>query len=353
MHDDGICDACHSHGQRNEVNWTKREEQFQELVQYAKSKSKGYDCLIPVSGGKDSTWQVIKCLEYGLYPLTVTWRPQSRTEIGQKNLDNLIRLGVDHIDYSINPNVEKVFLRKAYRKYGSVALPMHMAMFNIPLRTAVSFDIPVVVWGENSAAEYGGEEEVKGFLMNSKWLEKYGVTHGTKAVDWIDDELTEIKMTPYFGPSDQEMEDRGIRAIFLGYYFEWDPETSLRVATENGFQVREEGPKVGYYNYADIDDDFISIHHYLKWQKFGITRTWDNLSLEIRNGRMTRDEALEYLRKRGDETPHEDIETFCQYTGISKSEFFEIAGGFRNLDIWEKVDGRWRIKDYLIKNWIW
>lgn len=130
--EDGICNACkNSLSKEIDIDWKKREEEFDLLTQNIKAIGKEYDCLIPVSGGKDSTWQVVKCLEKGLKPLCYTWRPPSRTEIGQINLDNLIRLGVDHIDFSINPQVEKKFMLKTFKEYGSVAIPMHMAIFNI------------------------------------------------------------------------------------------------------------------------------------------------------------------------------------------------------------------------------
>ena len=116
---------------------------------------------------------------------------------------------------------------------------------------------------------------------------------------------------------------------------------------------RREGAKTGYYDYADIDDDFISIHHYLKWYKFGFTRTYDNLALEIRNGRLTRDEAIAVLRARGDETPHEDIARFCAFVGISRERFFEIIEKFRNREVWSRRGGKWVIEDFLIPDWRW
>ena len=123
--------------------------------------------------------------------------------------------------------------------------------------------------------------------------------------------------------------------------------------SDHGFQSRDEGSKTGYYNYADIDDDFISIHHYLKWYKFGMTRLFDNLSLEIRNGRKTREEALKIIKERGDDTPYEDIEKFCNYVKITKDEFFNIIETFRNLDIWKKDNNVWQIKNFIIKDWNW
>src|SRR3989338_2057869 len=350
----GQCNACIAHATRPTIDWSQREQVLKEIIKRAKSNSKGYDCLIPVSGGKDSTWQVIKCLEYDLNPLAVTWRPPARTELGTRNLNNLISLGVDHIDYQINPKVEKKFLYQALDKYGATAIPMHMAMFNIPLRIAVRFNIPLVVWGENSAFEYGGaNEERTGFKLDRNWLRKFGVTHGTTAHDWVSNQLTEKNLTPYFGPTQEELEKKGVLAIFLGYYLPWDPEISLKAAQAHGFQVRKEGPKTGHYNYADIDDDFISIHHFLKWYKFGFTRTYDNLSIEIRNSRLTKTQAIEIIKQRGDETPHKDIEKFCDFIGITKTHFFEVIEKFRNKDVWIRENGTWKIKDFLIPDWRW
>src|SRR5262249_7496291 len=160
--------------------------------------------------------------------------------------------GVDHIDYQINPKVERKFMLKALERFGSTAIPMHMAIFSIPLKIAARFDIPLVVWGENSALEYSGSgEESRGFRLDRAWLKKYGVMHGTTASDWVDKDLSEKELAAYFGPSDEELEARGVRAVFLGYYFPWDPVTSLEVARAHGFEARSEGPKTGCYDYAD------------------------------------------------------------------------------------------------------
>ncbi len=351
---EGICNACRAHDSKPVINWDARQRSFIAVVKNAKARSKGYDCLIPVSGGKDSTWQVIQCLEYGLKPLAVTWKTPGRTKLGQHNLDCLVKLGVDHIDYQIAPSVENKFVYRSFKKYGSTAIPMHMALFNIPLTLAVRFDIPLIVWGENSAFEYGGDEEERtGFQLDERWLRKYGVTHGTTAQDWVSDDLTSQDLTAYFRPDEAELKNKGVLAIFLGYYFPWDPETSLNAALSSGFRIRPEGPKTGYYNYADIDDDFISIHHWIKWYKFGFTRLFDNLSLEIRNRRMSRDQAIETLRKFGLQTPDEDIKKLCEFLKISRVHFHEIAETFRNREVWSQRNGQWVINNFLISDWDW
>jgi N-acetyl sugar amidotransferase len=350
---DGICNACAAHATKRDIDWTARAIAFRDVVGHAKSRSTGYDCLIPVSGGKDSTWQVVTCLEAGLKPLAVTWKTPGRTAIGAANLENLVRLGVDHIDYQINPKVEKRFMIAALTRFGDPGIPMHMALFGIPLAIAARFRIPLVVWGENSAFEYGGTaEESRGFTLDAAWLRKYGVMHGTTWRDWVGDTLNERDMLAYAGPSDQELAAAGTKAVFLGYYFPWDPEATLAVAAAHGFR-RAERAKTGYYDYADIDDEFISVHHWFKWYKFGFTRLFDNLSLEIRNGRMTREAALDIVRRRSDDTPHDDISAMCRFLGMDMDRFFAIAERFRNHAVWQKHGGTWTIPNFIVANWDW
>lgn len=354
MNADGVCNACATHASRPQVDWKERADAFSQVALQAKEKKARYDCLIPVSGGKDSTWQVVKCLEIGLHPLAVSWRPPARTPIGAQNLENLIRLGVDHIDFSINPDVEARFLRVCLERFGSAAVPMHLALFNIPLSLAVMYRIPLVVWGENSALEYGsGTKPGHGHRLNTAWLKRYGVTHGTTAEDWISPQLSREDLAPYFGPDERDLSAAGVEAIFLGYYFPWDPAESLRVAKAHGFSARAEGPKTGYYDYADIDDDFISIHHYFKWHKYGFTRLFDNLALEIRNGRMCRDEAIRIIAERGDQTPRDDIAKLCRFVGWTVEEFHVVADRYRNPAIWRCESGVWKIPNFIVKEWSW
>lgn len=340
--------------EKNKINWVEREKTFQSLVNEILNKNLAYDCIIPVSGGKDSTWQVLKALEYGLKPLCVTWKTPFRTELGIHNLQNLINLGVSHIDFSINPNVEKKFTLKAFKKFGSPVIPMHMALHAIPIQLALNFKIPFILWGENSAYEYGGSKELKGVNLNHAWLKEYGVTNGTTSNDWVSSDLTENELKPYEWPSDLEQNKSGIKALFLGHFFKWDPVKTYKSAKKVGFQAAKK-PKVGFYEFADIDDSFlITIHHWMKWYKFGFTRLWDNLSLEIRNNRMTREHAINLIEKKGEEIPHNEIQSFCRYVEISESKFHKIAGRFRNQNIWEKDNNsNWFIKNFLIKNWRW
>ena len=349
----GICDACDGARAKPLIDWNLRGEIFKEIVSQVKSLNRPYDCIIPVSGGKDSTWQVLKALEFDMVPLCITWRTPARNKLGQRNLDNLINLGVSHIDFTINPKIEKKFTLKSFEKFGSPVIPMHMAIHALPAQIAVEKKIPLILWGENSASEYGGDKDLKGSELNRNWLLKYGVTNGTNSKDWIDDELLEKSLSPYAWPEEKILKEQKIKAIFLGEFFKWDPASTAKIAGDHGF-VKAQNAIIGTYDFADIDDAYLmSIHHWLKWYKFGFSRAWDNLSIEIREDRKSRSQAIEDLKSLGTMTPYEEIKKFCEYVEIKEHKFFEIAESFRNLKIWKKINGIWKINNFLIKDWEW
>src|SRR3990167_2164769 len=354
--DDGRCNACHAWlEKKNSVDWKARKNLLVELVDSIKNRSNTWDCVIPVSGGKDSTWQVIKVMELGLKPLCITWKTPARNSLGQKNLENLIRLGVDHIDFSINPKIEKLFTVETLKKAGSVAIPMHMALFAIPLNLAVYYKIPLVFFGENPAIEYGGtQKELLNFRMTNEWIKKFGVTNGTVIEDWVSDSLSLRDLSTYRWPTDEELERAGVMVQFLGWYLPWDPVETYSIAKSYGFEPLSGQPKTGSYHFADIDADFlIPIHHWLKWYKFGFTRLWDNLSLEIRAGRLTRENAIEIVRKTGDEYPSEAIQKFCEWAKLEEVKFLEMVSVFRNKRIWTTKSNIWKIENFLIHDWKW
>ncbi len=352
--DDGICQGCKNVDAKKRIDWEARAGAFEQVADAARRQNRKYDCVIPVSGGKDGFWQVQTCLEHGLHPLCVTYHVPFRNELGERNLSKLVELGVDHIDFRPNPAVERAFIKKAFSTRAISGLVPHMAIFALPVQVAVAYDIPLVIYAENSAMEYGTEDDsLTGARLDHRWLMRFGVTDGTTAEDWIDDELTRQGLGPYFFPSDAELEARDIKVVFLGYYYPWDPENSKRIAEQYGFESRKEGPLVGHYSYANIDDELLGIHQHAKWYKFGITRSWDTISMEIRNGRVTRDEAIALLRDSGAEIPWHAIELFCNYVGISQAEYFAILEKFRNPEIWSRRDGLWVIEDFLIDPFDW
>ena len=351
---DGVCAGCRHAEHKRTMDWGERAAQFKEVVRAAKAKNRPYDCVIPVSGGKDSYWQVVTCLEQGLHPLCVTYVYPGRSKLGERNLRQLVRLGVDHLELRVDPAIERYFIAKAFRRFGISGLPAHMAIYAWPLQVAVDRGIPLVIYGENSAFEYGTRDDsLTGARVDRAWLKVFGVTAGTVAEDWADETLTPQALTPFRLPPDEQLAARDVRALFLGYYFRWDPLNSRRIALAHGFEARAEGARVGHYDFVNIDDDFIGVHHHPKWHKFGMTRSWDTLSMEIRAGRLERAQAIDKLRALGDETPWPDIELFCRYLGLPRAEYFGIVEGFRNRALWARRGERWTIDDFLLPDFPW
>jgi len=347
----GVCDGCKKI--QKKTNWNLRLKEFKKLVKKIKKKKRIYDCLIPVSGGKDSTWQVIVAKKYGLKPLCVTWKSPARNSLGQNNLNNLINLGVDHIDFSLNSAKEKKFVLKTFTEFGNPLIPMHLALHAIPTIIAIEKKIPLILWGENSAYEYGGAKKYKGALMNNKWRKKFGVNEGKDIKYWISKNLSEKDLMNYKIPSFSNLKKNNINEVFLGYFFKWSPKKIFEIAKKNGFKSAKK-PKTGIYNFADIDDSFlITIHHYLKWYKFGFTREWDNLSIEIREKNITRKRGIKTIEKIGFREPKKEIDLFCKYLGITKSNFDRITEKHRNKNIWYKSNNKWRIRNFIIDSWKW
>ena len=354
IENNGNCSACNNFTNKKKTNWKKRKQEFIRLVKKIKHKKLRYDCVIPVSGGKDSTWQTIKCLEYGLNPLAVTWKAPQRTKVGQDNLENLISLGVDHIDWTINPKIEKKLTLESFKKFGSVAIPMHLAIFNIPVLIASHFKIPYVIWGENSAVEYGKlNKKDSQKNLTKEWIKNYGVTNNTEAKNWVSKKLPKNKLSSYFNFNTYDKDKFQTQSIFLGYFLKWDPQKTFNISKKFGFKANRKA-RTGYYNFADIDDDFISIHHWLKWYKFGFARIFDNLSLEIRNKRISRAKAIKIIKSQGIKPPLNDIKKFCKYCEISEKKFFDFAEKFRNRKIWKKNKNNiFYIENFLINDWHW
>lgn len=357
LDDEGVCSACRGHeDKKHRIDWAARARAFDEIVADAKARSSGYDCIVPVSGGKDSWYQVIRCREMGLKVLGVTWRTPARTPVGQRNLDRMIeKLGVDHIDYTISPDVERRFTKAAFVKKGATAIPMHMALFAIPIRLAVQMRIPLVVWGENPQLEFGGPEADRlATDLGLDWVRRYGVTNGTSWRDWVGDDLSEQDMAAYRLPDQQAFEAFAPRSVFLGSFFEWNSFVNAEIAAKHGFESGADHIKTGLWGFADLDCDFISLHHFLKWYKFGIQRSFDNLSVQIRYGMITREQAVDTLRRVGMQAPSGDIERFCAFVGEPVEWFWKTAETFRNFDIWKRGDdGVLRIPGFLIDDWDW
>ncbi|MGC6480086.1 MAG: N-acetyl sugar amidotransferase [Flavobacteriaceae bacterium] len=334
--ENGVCTACQSAQQKDiGIDWEQRKEEFEKIIQNYKKDDIGYDCLIPVSGGKDSTYQAYFMKEvYGMNPLCVCFETTYATDLGNQNLDNLSRMGIDVIHFKKNHTAYKKMVVESFKRVGDEMWPNHIGIFTIPVMCAVKFNIPLIIWGENSQMEYGGPDlrSIQSRVLNRKWLEEFGGLLGNRIEDMVGvDGLTRKELTPYFYPSDEEINRVGVVGIFLGSYFFWDARKQLDIIKKKGFQVKEDGPIEGTYtNYENLDERLVGLHDYLKYVKYGFGRATDHACIDIRNARLSRDEALQLVQKYDGKYPHYGVQSFVEYSGMDKAEIDTVIDSFTN-----------------------
>ena len=339
--ENGICSACKNHELKEKIDWKSKEKELKEILEKFRSKNNYYDCIIPVSGGKDSHFQAYTIKEkFGLNPLVVNFHPLDQTEIGKKNLDNLKKLGVDCIEFSPNPNVYLKLARFGLKKLGDFQWPEHIGIFTVPVQIAVKYKIPLIIWGENPQFEYGQPTDIAiDTILDRKWLEKNGgyFLDKIKPQDMIKHgfELNDIQ--PYLYPSDEEINQVGVTGIFLGSYIKWDIFKQLETVKAIGFQENDE-PKEGTFNkWENLDVYFTVFHDYFKFLKYGFGRATDHASIEIMHGRISREQGLKLVKQYEGKIPRKYLKKFLEFADMSMDDFIGICNEFTNKEIF-KVD---------------
>lgn len=347
LDEEGVCNACRSFERRKEVDWGQRHEELVRLLdRYRRPNGDNWDCIVPVSGGKDSTYQVVRMLQYGLNPLCVTSTTCDLTPIGRANIENLKRLGVDYIEVSPNPRVRAKLNRIGLMQVGDISWPEHVGIFTIPVRAAVQFNVPLIVWGENSQNEYGGPAAAaEGNVLTRRWLEEFGGLLGLRVSDLIGQEGIEARhLINYSYPTDEELARVGVTGLFLGHYLPWDGLANTLIASANGFKVYDRVVEGSMVNYENLDNHQTGIHDYFKFLKFGFGRATDLACLHIRRGRLTRQDGLDIVRRLDGLFPSEylgkSLDDILRPLDITVDEFVRICDRFTNKKIFRRdADG--------------
>jgi len=335
--EEGICSACRFFEKRKVLDWAKRKAELQTILDRYRSKNgERYDCIIPVSGGKDSHFQTIKMLELGLNPLCVTATTDHLSHIGRQNIENIKKMGVDYMEVTANPVIRRRINRLALEQVGDISWPEHVTIFTIPVRMAVHLQIPLIIWGENSQNEYGGPAaDADNYVLTRRWLEEFGGLLGLRVTDLIGQEGIEPRhLIQYTYPSDEDLKKVGVTGIFLGYYFPWDGYHNALIAQAHGFTTYHKTIEGSLVNYENLDNCQTGIHDYFKFLKFGFGRATDLACLHVRRGRIAREDAIDLVKHHDGKFPWSylgySLEEILKEIDMTVDEFIRICDRFTN-----------------------
>ena len=337
----GICSACLNHGSKKKINWNKRKIEIENLVKKFKKKD-NYDCIIPVSGGKDSTYQVIRCLEYNLKPLCVTASTDDLSLLGRENIENIKNLGVDYIEVTANPVIRKKINKFSLKTIGDISWPEHILIFTIPIQIAIKYGISLIIWGENSQNEYGGpENEAKKNFLDEKWLYEFGGASTLRVNDLVGvDNIKETDLLIYKYPDIKLLKKSKITGIFLGYYFEWDGFKNKEIAEKNGFKSWDKIVEGSFVNYENLDNYHTGIHDYFCYLKYGFGRATMQASLQIRRKIISRADALQKVKELEGKYPisylGKKLKDILKSISMTEEEFIDTCDQFTNKKIFKQ-----------------
>lgn len=348
--EEGVCDACHSAVcKHNEIDWSERKKQFIEILdRYRNKDGSWWDCIVPVSGGKDSCYQAYTLkYEFDMNPLCVNFVPCEVREVGLRNLLFLRDLGFDMIQVNANRQTFRKMVRKGFFDLGDSCWPEHVGIFTAVPRVAVQYKIPLIIWGENSQFEYGGPAADRdNNYLDRNWLEQYQM-YGCRVSDMYEEGIDKKDLLMFEYPSDEELEQVGVSGLFMGYFLKWDSLRNVKTVMEMGWEPNPDGPvECAYNSYENIDCKWASgLHDYFKFVKYGYSRATDQLCAEIRKGCMTRDKAIRIVRDYEGKIPKKFLPDFLRYLDITEDEFFEVVDRFTNRKIFITEDNGKFVRD--------
>ncbi len=353
INEDGICSSCKTFELFNKISsndWKKREQKFQKIIENVLEKNKNnskYDCLIPVSGGKDSYYQThIICKKYNLKPLLVTYDGNNYLPEGEKNRDQMRKVfDADHVIWKPSEKILKKLNILGFEKMGDMNWHAHCGIFTSPIIMSVNFNIPLIIWGEVSW-DISGMFEPDDYVEFSKRVRH---EHDLRGYEWYDfinesgeNSIVEKDMVWAKYPSDEEILKLNLKGIYIGNFFKWDPNKNLRLIKEMyNFEEKKEPFQRTYRLMSNLDDRYENgVHDLLKFIKFGYGRASDHASKDVRDGYFSRAEAVKIVKKY-DHVVSDDLYYWLDYVGKDEDYFWRHADTFRSPKVWQIKNKQW------------
>ena len=346
-----ICNACLNSMDKKKINWEKRKKEFLNIILYIKKDSKKYkrtyDCIVPWSGGKDSSSIALKLkYDFGLNPLLVTFSPLIINEIGAHNREELLKKGFDSIFFRPNQKVARILSKRFFIERGNPKVAWDAGINSTPIQVAISYKIPFIFYAEHGESEYGGlvlsEKSKK--LRDVKEVIEHQI--GDYPENWESKDVLKSDLSPYIYPSIEILKKNKILAYYFSYFFKWsmfDNYNYVKKLLPN-FRENPQGRTEGTFtNFDSLDDKIDDLYYYMQYIKFGFGRSTRDVSRFIQNGHLNKLEGLKLIKKFDGEYPQKNLEIVLNYLSLNKYEFDKIIDKHRNLEIWRIKNNNWEL----------
>lgn len=346
----GWCNACQWMEEKKTLDWAARERELAAVLDKFRSSKGGFDCVVPVSGGKDGSYVSYQLKhKYGMHPLAVTVTPALSLSLGDTNLRNYIASGYNHIQ--INPDVEvmRILNKQGFIEKGFPYFGWLIAIQAAVVRLAVNLNIPLLFYGEDGEVEYGGDSKSKNRAMyDVEYMKKVYLEGGYEKV-LASSGLSASELYFFRFPTSEELSGKELNIAHWSYFEPWDPYRNYLVAKEHcGLQEAEENNSGTFTNFAQNDQALYSLHAYMMYLKFGFGRATQDAGIEIRRGAMTREQALNLVQLYDGHYPEEFIPTYLNYYRMTLDEFDQVLERWVNKDLFELQNGRWTLKRTIV-----
>jgi len=364
LDEDGVCSACrYAQRKHHSIDWQKREKELIKLLNQHRSDDGSFDVIVPASGGKDSGYVAHQLKHvYGMHPLCVCWAPHIYTDIGWKNFQNFVKSGFDVLTDFPDGRLHRKLARIAFETVGDAWQPFTYGQKSYAYHIAIKFGIPLIFFGENGEIEYGGStkyedrpyesiEDFEELYYKGAGVDQL-VNQGLKMGIFKKGEIDKKTFELYRNPEPKLVKKLHIEQHWFSYYKKWIPQENFYYAQKHtGFTANEDGRSEGTYSkYASLDDKTDGFHFYLAFIKFGIGRATSDAAHEVRDGHITRDEAVALVKRYDGEFPKKYFKNFLEYLDIDEKHFWEVVDSWRRSHIWKKIKGEWKLRHTVAGN---
>ena len=350
--ENGVCNACMHSKKKEKINWKERENEFLNLVgnikNYSKKNKNLYDCIVPWSGGKDSTSIALKLkFNFDLNPLLVTFSPLMVNDIGSFNRNELIKKGFDAIFINPNQYIAKKLSKRFFIERGNPKVAWDAGVNAGPVQIALKYKIPFVFYAEHGESEYGGLVLDQNSEKKRNLREVIEHQVGDFPVNWVSNEITEKDLAPYIYPEEKELTEINLNSYYFSYFFKWSMLDNFHYVSKMlpTFKLEENQRTQGTFtNFDSLDDKIDCLYYYMQYIKFGFGRATRDSCRMIQNNQMNRDEAIKLARKYDSEFPTKNFNEVLKYLNLSEDQFTSIVDKHRNQEIWKvNLDNKWSL----------